>query len=88
MAEEQQIPIQVNTTVLALTNLGLVFDEEHFVLQLTSGNQMTRYLVTPKHAKRILMLLQRELEKHEDKFGKLDAKLPEKGSAPEKRMGF
>lgn len=78
MAEEKpQDQVQVETLIYALTGLNILFDEEEFVFIMRTGNQMRRYLATPKHAKRILLLLQKQIADYESKFGKLQTELPQ-----------
>ena len=55
---------------------------------MQSGNQARRYLATPKHAKRILLLLQKQIEMYEKQFEVLDTVLPEAKPEDKTPMGF
>lgn len=71
------------------TGVNVVFGEEEFVAMVVSGNQMFRFAFTPKHAKRVMLLMQKIVAEYEKKFGELETKLPDvKGSTAEKKVGF
>ena len=56
---------------------------------LVSGNQARRFRTAPKHAKRIHLLLKRQIDDYEEKFGELKTDLPEKKeSSREGKIGF
>jgi hypothetical protein len=57
-------------------NVNMAFNEEFFLFVFTSGNRQTEYALTPKHAKRLLMLLERNIRQYEEKLGVLDTRLP------------
>lgn len=91
MAEKQiHRQVAVDPTVAYLTGANISADEEQFVLGLNSGNQVRRYAVSPKHAKRIMLLFQKFVGEYEKKFGELNTKLPEvKGQTNKKnQIGF
>lgn len=79
--QSQQIQIGVDPNAYAITNVNLAFDEELFHFLLTTGNQGRQFAVTPKHAKRILLLLKKQVEEYENKFGEIKTKLPERPPA-------
>ena len=71
----------------------IVFDQENFYVTLVSGNQGRRFQFSPMHAKRFLMLLQKQMEAFEKQFGEQKAELPitAQGSEPqtnERKIGF
>ena len=68
----------------------VVFSEEEFVLVINSGNQINRYAFSPKHTKRLLMVLEKQIKEYESKFSKIETKLPEskKGTTQEEKIGF
>ncbi len=76
MAEDKQ-QFQAKPEVPFITNLQVSFSQEYAVLNVFSGNQVYRFALTPEHAKRIKMLLEKQLESFEEKHGELDTKLPE-----------
>lgn len=75
--QEQQIQIALDQQIFALTNANYIFDEEQIVLFLHSGNSARRYMLTPKHAKRFSLLLDKCIAEYEKKFGVLKTDLPQ-----------
>lgn len=75
--EPQQIQVNVDATLYAMSNMSIISDEENFYFFITSGNQGRRFAASPKHAKRIYLLLQQQLEAYEKKFGELKTALPQ-----------
>jgi len=89
MAEEKQIKINLDPVLYALTNVDVRFWEESFNFLLISGNQARQYYTSPKHAKRIYLLLEKAIGEYEKKFGLIKTQLPEKKeSEPEEQIGF
>ena len=87
--EEKQIKVNLDPTLYALSNVNIGFNEEVFDFLFICGNQARQFRASPKHAKRIYLLLGKYLEEYEKKFGPLEAKLPEKReTAPEGKIGF
>jgi len=87
--EEKQIKINLDPVLYALSNVNMVFDEEVFDFLMISGNQARQFRASPKHAKRIYLLLGRYLNEYEKKFGELKTQLPEKKeTGPEGKIGF
>lgn len=89
---EQERPSQsiaLEPSEHAIANINVAWDEELFHIMLQSGPSGRLYAISPKHAKRFLLLLQREIEKYEKKFGMLTTELPEikTGTGP-KGLGF
>ena len=76
--------------IYAITNMNISSNEEGFVFSIHSGIQIRQYIATPKHTKRIFMLLQKQIEEHENKFGEIKTKLPEKinNTKEESKVGF
>lgn len=79
MANKKKIKLKSTPSVSFLTNLNLGFKKEYFLLSAFSGNKVFRFGLTPKHAKRAMLLLQKQIKKYEKKFGELETSLPEKG---------
>lgn len=90
MAEEQKtIQINLDPNLYAISNVSVGFAEEQFIFTIFSGNQARQFSSSPKHAKRILMLMERNISDYEKKFGKLDTQLPEKMETKEDvSLGF
>ena len=88
--EPQQIQVNLdpNSYLISMMNMG--FDEENFHFLVTSGNQGRQFVATPRHAKRIYLLLKQQIEAYEKQFGELKTQLPEmpKASQGESKLGF
>jgi len=74
--EPQQIQISLDPNSYAITNVSIASDEEMFYFSLASGNQMRQFAASPKHAKRIFLLLKQQIENHEKQFGEIKTQLP------------
>jgi hypothetical protein len=70
--------------------VNMVFDEEMFHFLLTSANQGRQFVATPKHAKRIYLLLKQQIENYEKQFGEIKTSLPQmtKNTSETKNIGF
>jgi len=89
MEEQKTIQVHIDPNLYAATNITIVFDEEQFVFTIFSGNQVRQFFVSPKHAKRILLLLEKQIADYEKKFSALETKLPEKmETKKEELIGF
>jgi len=90
MAEEkQEIKINLDPNAYAITLVNMGFDEEFFRFLIMSGNQGRQFLATPKHAKRIYLLLKQMIDQYEKKFGELKTELPKpKESQESESLGF
>ncbi|PIQ07460.1 MAG: hypothetical protein COW72_00230 [Candidatus Nealsonbacteria bacterium CG18_big_fil_WC_8_21_14_2_50_37_10] len=87
--EQKEIKINLDPNLYAVVNVSIAFDEEQFVFTIFSGNQARRFSVSPKHAKRILLLLEKQISEYKKKFGILETKLPEKmETRKEEPLGF
>lgn len=88
--EPQQIQVNLdpNSYLISMVNMG--FDEEVFHLLIMSGNQGRQFVATPKHTKRIYLLLKQQIENYEKKFGEIKTQLPEKPSLSQEtnKIGF
>lgn len=87
----QQIQLSVDPNHYAISTINIGSSEEDFYFAITSGNQVRQFLASPKHAKRILLLLQQQIDLYEKQYGKLETELPKakEGSADtHKKMGF
>lgn len=91
MTEEQkQIQLSLDPNSYAITNVNMASDEELFHLMIISGNQGRQFTATPKHAKRISMLLQKQIDQYETKFGEIKTQLLEmpKSASESTKLGF
>jgi len=88
--QSQQIPMNMDPNAYTITNMSIIGGDEEIGLQIMSGNQMRMYTVNPKHAKRILMLLQKTIADYEAKFGELQTELPtvNNNQTEAKKFGF
>lgn len=59
--------------------MKIIHNEESFRFIAISGNKGRQFQVTPAHAKRIKMLLEREIEEYEETNGEIEASLPDNG---------
>jgi hypothetical protein len=90
MEEPKQIQINLDPNSYLITMVNMGFDEEMFHFMITSGNQGRQFTATPKHAKRIYLLLKQQIENYEKKFGEIKTSLPQmpKNTAEEPKVGF
>ena len=90
MEEQKQVQIGVDPNSYAITNVNIASDEEMFHFMLTSGNQGRQFVTTPKHAKRIFLLLKQQIEGYEKKFGEIKTSLPSRpqNTQEETKVGF
>lgn len=89
MAEQQPIQINLEPIAFSVTNVSISHNGEEFAIHMISGNQARLYNINPKHAKRVMMLLQNTIKDYEDKFGELKTELPTVNNQTEnKKFGF
>jgi len=88
--ERPQIQLSLDPNAYGITSVSTVFDEELFHFMIASGNQGRQFVATPKHAKRIYLLLKQQLEQYENKFGEIKTELPQrpKTTQEESKLGF
>ncbi|KPJ85971.1 hypothetical protein AMJ57_01090 [Parcubacteria bacterium SG8_24] len=88
MSEQKQIALEAPAH--ALQNVIANFDEEQFRLIMMSGGPARMYVLSPKHAKRIMLLLQKQIGDYEAQFGKVETELPQtvEGTATRGEVGF
>lgn len=87
MNEQKQIQLEPNAHFVS--GITIASTEEEFILHIISGHTARNYTLTPKHAKRVLMLLQKTVSDYESKFGELTTKLPEAPNQTQsKKIGF
>jgi len=88
--EPQQVQINLDPNSYMITMMNMGFDEEMFHFLITSANQGRQFVATPKHAKRIYLLLKQQIEAYEKKFGEIKTQLPQmqKNTSEESKVGF
>ncbi len=87
--EKKQIKINLDPVLYSLSNLSINFNEELFDFLMISGNQGRRFRLSPKHAKRVHLLLEKAMKEYETRFGKIEAQLSQKKeSSNQERIGF
>lgn len=86
----EEIKINIDPFPMALTSASILSDEENFALILISGSQGRNYVLSPKHAKRLLLLLQQKISEYEIQFGELKTSLPvaTPGQTADRKIGF
>jgi len=63
-------------------NINLAFNEEFFLLVVSSGQEGTVYTLTPGHAKRFMQMLSHNIKKYEEQFGELHTQWSEDIPSP------
>ena len=88
--QPQQVQINLDPNSYMITMMNMGFDEEMFHFLITSANQGRQFVATPKHAKRIYLLLKQQIENYEKKFGEIKTQLPVNpgNTKEETKVGF
>jgi hypothetical protein len=88
--QQHQIQLNVDANSYYISMMNMRFDEESFHFLIASGNQGRQFTATPKHAKRIYLLLKQQIENYEKQFGEIKTKLPERpqNTQEENKVGF
>lgn len=76
MAEQQQIQVTMDPNGYYITGVNILATDEEFAFLITSQNQSRQFLSSPKHTKRILLLLQKTVGEFEAKNGEIQTSLP------------
>ena len=58
--QQNQIQLSVDANAYFVSMVNMRFDEEAFSFLIASGNQGRQFVATPKHAKRIYLLLKQQ----------------------------
>ena len=82
---ENHTNITIESSIWSLTNLNVGYEEDSFGFLMISGHSGRWYHLSPKHAKRALMLLTKKLDDYERKHGRIKAELPKE--APKDAKG-
>lgn len=90
MSEPQPIQLNIEAQAAYLSGVQILSDEEQFGFLMVSGNFAKQYFCSPKHAKRILLLLEKQISAYEEKFGELKTNLPEgkEKTSEDQKFGF
>ena len=83
--EEKQIKVNLDPVLYALSNFNVGFNEELFDFLMVSGNQARQFRASPKHAKRIYLLLGKYLAEYERSLVHLKLNFPKKRKLPLKK---
>lgn len=88
--QPQQVQINVDPNSYMITMVNMGFNEEMFHFLITSANQGRQFVATPKHAKRIYLLLKQQVEDYEKQFGEIKTQLltMNKNTSEEPKVGF
>ena len=88
--EPQQIQLGVDPNAYMITSVNMGFDEEAFHFLIASGNQGRQFMASPKHAKRIYLLLKQQIENYEKQFSEIKTQLPSRpqNTQESKDLGF
>lgn len=88
--QPKQIQLNVDPNAYMITMMNIGFDVEMFHFLIASGNQGRQFTATPKHAKRIYLLLKQQIENYEKQFGEIKTELPQRPQATqeENKLGF
>jgi len=79
----------VETGMYYLTGATIALSEEDIRFLLSSHNTSQYYALSPKHAKRFLLLLKSKIDEYEKKYGELKVKHPMLTPRKEsKKLGF
>ena len=87
--EENQVQVNIDPLIQYATNVNILFSEEDFLLALQSGNHLVRFAFSPKHAKRVLLLLENKIAEYEKLHGVIVTELPKtKSETTKPEVGF
>lgn len=78
--------IYSNLAIIAHSSSEFVIDFVRIMPGAPKANVKSRIILTPEHAKRLLLALQDNMVKYEQQFGKI--KMPENNALPPIPMGF
>jgi len=76
--EQKQIQLNVDPNAYFISMVNMRFDEEGFHFLFASGNQGRQFVASPKHAKRMHLLLKQQIENYEKQFGEIKTQLPDR----------
>lgn len=89
MSESEQIKIPLEPNSFYATALFITPSQEEFRLQIVAGHAAREYVISPAHAKRVMLLLQNQIADYESKFGELKTELPTMPNQTQpKKIGF
>ncbi len=91
MNASQENQVDIDPVHYASQIFDISFNEESFYLTVTSGKRGRIYVLAPKHAKRLYLLLKKHIREYEEKYGELKTELPKKNpsaTASQSAIGF
>lgn len=88
--QQKQIQLNLDPNAYYVSMMNMRFDEEGFHFLIASGNQARQYSASPKHAKRIYLLLKQQIEQYEKQFNEIKTQLPERPQRTQEnnKVGF
>ncbi len=86
LSEEIAEGIYSNLAIISHSTSEFVLDFIRLMPGTPKANVKSRIILTPEHAKRLLMALQDNISKYESQMGKI--KVPDNGMMPPIPMGF
>ena len=86
LSEEVAEGIYSNLAIISHSTSEFVLDFIRMMPGTPKANVKSRIILTPEHAKRLLMALQDNIAKYESQMGKI--KVPDNGMMPPIPMGF
>ncbi len=89
MPEQQPIQMQVDPNGYYITGVNIAVTDEEFMFFIASQNQGRQFIASPKHAKRVSLLLQKFISEFEKKHGIIETELPKApDQTSEKKVGY
>jgi len=87
--DDKRIKLNLDPTLYALSNVSLNWNKHSFDFLMVSGKQARQFRATPEHAKRIYLLLEKQIKDYQEKHGEIEATLPKKNkNTKESKIGF
>lgn len=88
--KNKSLQLAMDPTIYATSLANVSYDEENVNIMLVSGNQGRRFQFSPKHAKRLLLLLQKQIGEFEHRYGEIQTMLPTSVNVAtsEQKIGF
>lgn len=88
--QQHQIQLNVDPNDYYISMVNMRFEEEGFHFLIASANQAKQFTASPKHAKRIYLLLKQQIEQYEQKFGEIKTQLPNRpqNTQEQNKVGF
>lgn len=88
ISEEVAEGVYSNMAIISHSSSEFVLDFVRIMPNAPKARVKSRVILTPEHAKRLLIALQDNLQKYEQQFGPVDGKVDPQMTAPFKFNGF